>query len=260
MFKHHSENQAIEPDPIQTWDKAQPPHIDAPYFFKIQRKCPASKPVLSKKHPPAPHDYQKGKRVFRQGDIAHNIYDIVHGDLVLYHCDEDGKEQVIDFIGAGQLAGFTGDVVHHCTLECLTPCLIRGMPVKRYHYLSATPGQELGLLALAGSINDRHMHHITMMGRRSALERVARFLFNRHTICGHGPLVTLPMSRSHIANYLGLVTESVSRALTKLEHLGLIRRLKAHHIVIRDITALDRLANGSRPYRSNSAKGAANGR
>lgn len=48
-------------------------------------------------------------------------------------------------------------------------------------------------------------------------------------------IVSLPMSRRHIADYLALTQESVSRALAKMEADGLIRRLTPRIIRLEDL-------------------------
>ena len=55
-------------------------------------------------------------------------------------------------------------------------------------------------------------------------------------------IVSLPMSRRHIADYLALTPESVSRALAKMEADGLIRRLTPRIIRLEDLRALNDLA------------------
>ena len=51
-------------------------------------------------------------------------------------------------------------------------------------------------------------------------------------------IVSLPMSRRHIADYLALTQESVSRALAKMEADGLIRRLTPRIIRLEDLRAV----------------------
>jgi CRP/FNR family transcriptional regulator, anaerobic regulatory protein len=57
-----------------------------------------------------------------------------------------------------------------------------------------------------------------LLGRKTARERLASFLLlqSRQGLpCGHSRLrFTLPMTRSDIADYLGLTIETVSRTLT----------------------------------------------
>ena len=66
-----------------------------------------------------------------------------------------------------------------------------------------------------------------MLGRKSAPEKVASFLNVLLERIGdvsmEPPVVALPMSRSDIADFLGLTTETVCRCLTALRKAGVIR-------------------------------------
>ena len=65
-----------------------------------------------------------------------------------------------------------------------------------------------------------------MLGRRQAKTRVLLSLHGlaeRYRVLGHPhQLILLPMSRRDIANYLGLVIETVSRSFTRLQEEGVI--------------------------------------
>ena len=80
------------------------------------------------------------------------------------------------------------------------------------------------------------------LGRKTAKERVASFLISqlRHGAnCGDGKAeFDLPMSRSDIADYLGLTIETVSRTFTALRVEGLIDLPSTHRVLIPDIATL----------------------
>jgi CRP/FNR family transcriptional regulator len=65
-----------------------------------------------------------------------------------------------------------------------------------------------------------------MMGRQQAQEQLAIFLNNLTTryqrLQRNGSVLTLPMSRYDIANYLGLVVETVSRLFSRMKDMGVI--------------------------------------
>jgi CRP/FNR family nitrogen fixation transcriptional regulator len=77
-----------------------------------------------------------------------------------------------------------------------------------------------------------------LLGRKSALERVASFLIRMSTRGAAGEAVDLPMSRSDIADYLGLTIETVSRTLTQLERDHAISMPSSRHIVLHNRLAI----------------------
>ena len=91
--------------------------------------------------------------------------------------------------------------------------------------------------------------HFLMLGRKSASERVASFLA---TLCdrvgapvGQYQQFTLPMGRCDIADFLGLTTETVSRAITQLRKSKVIALHQIHTVIVLRPDALRALSDTS---------------
>mgnify|MGYP002387357068 FL=1 len=65
-------------------------------------------------------------------------------------------------------------------------------------------------------------NHMLLLGRKTLLERVAAFLLEMDGRLSNAEIMSLPMSRRDIADYLGLTLETVSRALSQLHKAGVI--------------------------------------
>ena len=82
---------------------------------------------------------------------------------------------------------------------------------------------------------------ISMLGRLDSQERVTLFLAEMAARAGgERAIVSLPMSREDIADYLGLNTETVSRVFTRIRKSGLVRFLSPTEFQIPDMAAVAR--------------------
>jgi CRP/FNR family transcriptional regulator, nitrogen fixation regulation protein len=73
-----------------------------------------------------------------------------------------------------------------------------------------------------------------LVGRKSAIERVATFLLEMDRRLAVAGLMALPMCRRDIGDYLGLTLETVSRALSKLNDEGVLGFSGARQIELRN--------------------------
>jgi CRP/FNR family nitrogen fixation transcriptional regulator len=76
--------------------------------------------------------------------------------------------------------------------------------------------------------------HMLLLGRKSAMERVASFLLEMDRRLSVTGMMALPMCRRDIGDYLGLTLETVSRALSQLHSQGVLGLSGARQIVLRD--------------------------
>jgi len=73
-----------------------------------------------------------------------------------------------------------------------------------------------------------------LLGRRSAVEKVAAFLIDWAAYSPETTIIALEMTRQDIADYLGLTVETVSRTFSHLERKALIERPSARQIKLKD--------------------------
>jgi CRP/FNR family transcriptional regulator len=131
----------------------------------------------------------------------------------------------------------------------LVPTRLCRFPRRRLEALLVEiPHLEQRILAMASHELAAAQDQMVLLGRKSARERVVSFmLMLSNSAIRHrrqGDPVFMPMSRSDIADYLGLTTETVSRTVTVLKKQGLIELLDDKQIRLSRLSALQEIAEG----------------
>jgi CRP/FNR family transcriptional regulator len=140
------------------------------------------------------------------------------------------------------------DDEHAFSAEALEDTTLCWFPRNRFDdFVEEHAPMERALYRMAAHELAAAQQQMVLLGRKTATERLASFLLlltrRAARIPGREPnLVTLPMSRSDIADYLGLTKETVSRVLSALRRDRLIRLRAVEEIEIVDAEGLDRLA------------------
>ncbi|ESW84884.1 helix-turn-helix domain-containing protein [Mesorhizobium sp. M1060] len=161
--------------------------------------------------------YSAGAEIYAQGEKAGAFYQVEFGAVRVYRLLADGRRQISAFHLAGETFGFEADTTHHFFAEAINST---GVRVFR---LTAGADMSHQLLPLALQGLTRAQEHLLVLGRQSAIERVAAFLVDMAERQGGLRQVELPMSRMDIGDYLGLTIETVSRIFTRLKEKGVIR-------------------------------------
>jgi CRP/FNR family nitrogen fixation transcriptional regulator len=187
--------------------------------------------------------FAKGAEIFAEGDRAAFFYKVASGAVRTSKLLSDGRRQIDAFhlpgdifgIGAGDEHRFSAEALGGATVIAYRRCSLETLAAND----SAVSRQVVTAMMRA---LERAQNHMLLLGRKSAMERIATFLLDLAGRTSENGQVDLPMSRIDIADYLGLTIETVSRSLTQLERQGAIE-VPAHRrsIVLRDTAALQRL-------------------
>jgi CRP-like cAMP-binding protein len=88
-------------------------------------------------------------------------------------------------------------------------------------------------------------YRLVMLGQQNPCQRLVSFILdllqNPDFFDETHSLLTFPINRFDLADYLGIVTKSSERSFAKLESEGYIRRITSRTIQIIDMTGLQRL-------------------
>lgn len=189
-----------------------------------------------------------GQNLYREGDEAERVYEVRSGVLRLTRVLEDGRRQVIAFGYSGDIVGFPHDGEHHTDCDALTDATLISYSREALENGDGDGALHRHLMNAALREISAMQDHFMMLGRKSAHEKVASFLLVLAERVGE-PLgeftqFELPMSRCDIADFLGLTTETVSRAFTRLRKSGVIAIDCINTVVILQPDQLDICANG----------------
>ena len=194
-----------------------------------------------------------GQPLFHEGDSATRVFTLTTGALKLYRLLPDGRRQITGFLFPGDFLGLVAEDEHGCTAEALTEAQLCWFPRGRFsEFVEASPDMERELYLKAAQELSAAQEQILLLGRKTAVERVASFFLNllERTRGADGeqqPVFDLPMSRVDIADYLGLTKETVSRVLGELRRLQLIRLESLNRVEVLDRRGLAATAAGHGP-------------
>jgi CRP-like cAMP-binding protein len=192
--------------------------------------------------------FGRHEAVFREGDPAQRFFEVKQGSVILYKLLVDGRRQVVDFVRPGGICGFSQNGEYDATCEALKGAVLTAYEKSDLH--KSVPMQ-LRLCGLIEShVTGLHDHAVSL-GRRTATERLSKFLMMLADVggytCARHPndsvTLNIPMTRGEMADYLGLSLETVCRTLTDLDRRGIVKIGRGHgDVVIPAICDLCRLA------------------
>lgn len=189
-----------------------------------------------------------GKTLFGEGDAAAAVFEVVQGIMKLYKLLPDGRRQIMGFVSTGHMIGCAQDDSYRYTAEAITEVTLTRYPRGQFDRLvDEVPGFARRVLAARAQDLQSAQDQMLLLGRKTALERIATFLLLLDTLQAspHMPEdVHVPMTRCDIADYLGLTIETVSRTLSKLKADRVISLPSANQIKLLDLCRLQELAAG----------------
>lgn len=185
--------------------------------------------------------------IYYEGDPAKRLYELAKGTVMLYKLLPDGRRQVVEVLRPGDIFGLSGADENDCTAETLTEAEINEIDLKLVERSDGL--QRVLTKCLTNQMSVLHEHAV-LLGRKSAVERVASFLM--HLVPDRGGLgcvgpqdqandgfdLQLHMTRQEIADYLGLTIETVSRVVSDMKRRGIIRVDRADKIHLNKVCGL----------------------
>ena len=193
--------------------------------------------------------YKKGQIIFHEGTRPHGIYCVNYGKIKLSKIGEDGKEQILRLVKAGDLLGYRALLSQDkysasaIALEDSGVCFI---PKELFMGILQKDGMlSMEIMKLLSDDLRKAEMSITHLAQKPVRERLAEALLFIKETYGYeedNQTINLRLSREEIANLVGTATETVIRLLSDLKSEGAIS-LDGKKIKILSLSKLVHIAN-----------------
>ena len=184
--------------------------------------------------------YRSNEEIYGEGEPAEYIYQVLSGAVRTYKLLSDGRRQIGAFHLPGDVFGVETRASYRVTAEAITDASVRLVKRSAVERVAQSDATIACALWAAASGELRHAEdHMMLLGRKTAIERVATFLLEMDRRLASTQGRSLPMCRRDIGDYLGLTLETVSRAISAFQAKGVVELCGARCIAVRK---RDRLA------------------
>lgn len=176
--------------------------------------------------------YQKGEIIFREGVVPSGIFFIHRGKVKKYKVDSSGKEQIIYVANNGEFIGY-----HAILSEERYPDFAAAMQdslisfIPKEDFLTVLNNSTLFARRLLKSLSHEYSvlaNNISVFAQRTAIERLAIALIvmrEKYKIeCEEGKEIWIDISRTDLANIVGVAKENVIRLLKELKSEDIIEK------------------------------------
>ena len=185
-------------------------------------------------------EYKKGEFIFQVGDKIDSIIIVNKGSVKALKYTVEGREQILHVFMEGDFFGekyLLNDETADFAVEALKPvkiCILRKEEFKELLY--KYPEVAIKIIGELGKRMSQLESTIKSIGVRSVDARIGELILEYAKEYGRkvpdGTIITLPLNREGIANYLGIARETLSRKLSTLEDEGIIKSIGNKNILL----------------------------
>jgi CRP-like cAMP-binding protein len=233
------------------------PCAASPLALKLAGYVPLSQselPIL-REIASATRAVRRRQDIVTEGKKYRALFLVIDGILMRYRILRDGRRQIVNLVIPGDFAGVPGCFFDGAlySIKALTDATISTIPLYRLLALFETHPRLAAKIFWSFSCEAAvYAEHLIVVGRRSALERIAHFLLEllaRLQVVGLADerSYRIPLSQEVIGDALGLSLPYVNRVLRQLADEGLVV-IKDHKVIINDVDALAAIADFELSY------------
>jgi CRP-like cAMP-binding protein len=198
-------------------------------------------------------DFPRDTTIFWEGKEALGFYILLSGQVKLVKSSWEGKEYILRLVAPGETMGeaaVLAESTYPVTGQTLEDCRTLFFPkVDFLNLLTASPRLARNMLATMSHL----LYHLTRqledLSLKEVSARLAQYLLTRceetHGRVEAGLSFDLPVTKTHLAAYLGTISETLSRTLARFKALGVIQVDKSR-ITIAEPELLNKIVKGTK--------------
>jgi CRP/FNR family transcriptional regulator, anaerobic regulatory protein len=202
--------------------------------------------------------FQAGKIIHAEGEVPPSFCAVISGVVKLMKSLPNGNQQIVGLAGPGDFLGrpFSGEA--RASAVAASEVQLCWFPRATIETL-ATDSSEVKswLFEHVADELEKAQEWIMLLGRMTAEQKIAAFLVsvvrnkNLEGVEEQHPsgdlFLELPLSRTEMADYLGLTIETVSRHIAKLRERGIVSVAAGRSLVLHDVDALNAVIDSAMP-------------
>ena len=196
--------------------------------------------------------FDKKAALYKEGDVCGHLYILLSGEVKVYKSLPNGKQQI------HKLVQIPGDLIacedlyleaHGSSAEALNKVTVCHLKCDDLHN-SAERYKEISdtlMRAMSRNLNS-YIRHISNLGQKNALQRLASYLVYLHDTHQQRRLKNCQLkdllSRVELADMLGVTQRTLIRSIKQLEADGRIN-ISREGFFILDLSELEKISSGS---------------
>jgi CRP/FNR family transcriptional regulator, dissimilatory nitrate respiration regulator len=191
--------------------------------------------------------------IFHEGREAQGFFILAVGHVKLTKSSPDGKEYILRLVNPGETFGeaaVLAEAGYPASAIALEDCRTLYFPKADFlHLLSTSPTLARNMLATISRLLFHLTRQLEDLSLKEVSSRLARYILEQclktHGRIEEGLAFDLAITKTHLASYLGTISETLSRTLARLKALGAIAEDKGR-ITIKDAPLLQNIATGAK--------------
>jgi len=200
--------------------------------------------------------FRAGEAIHVEGEVPPSFCAIVKGVVKLMKDLPNGSQQIVGLFGAGDFLGrpFGGEA--RATAIAASEVEVCSFPRATIESLAASSDAVKDwLLEYVSHELEKAQEWIMLLGRMTAEQKMAVFLLSVMKTAAEGRTgaaptrevaIELPLSRTEIADYLGLTIETVSRQIARLRERNVISAGNTRGVVVHRPDVLTAIVDSAR--------------